>query len=54
MKAKPKRIRIREARTLVKKLTLVKSELAELLSLIPNDYKTKEVTFGRPVGKEAW
>lgn len=39
---------------LVKKVTPVKYDLAELVSRIPKGYKAREVNFGRPVGKEDW
>jgi antitoxin MazE len=39
---------------LVKKVTPVKYDLAELVSRIPKGYKTREVDFGPPVGKEDW
>jgi len=31
-----------------------KRSLQELVSRIPNDYKTSEVEWGEPVGKEVW
>ena len=31
-----------------------KQRLQELVSRIPKNYKTKEVEWGKPVGKEAW
>jgi antitoxin MazE len=31
-----------------------KQSLQELVSRIPKNYETKEVEWGKPVGKEAW
>ncbi len=31
-----------------------KQSLQELVSRIPKNYKTKEVDWGRPVGREVW
>ncbi|HEY3137986.1 MAG TPA: AbrB/MazE/SpoVT family DNA-binding domain-containing protein [Blastocatellia bacterium] len=39
---------------LVKKVPRAKYDLSELVSRIPKGYKSKEVSFGAPVGKEEW
>jgi antitoxin MazE len=39
---------------LVKKVPSVKYDLADLVSRIPKGLKTREVSFGPPVGKEEW
>jgi antitoxin MazE len=31
-----------------------KQSLRELVSRIPGDYKTREVDWGKPLGREAW
>ncbi len=43
-----------EHQILVKKATLPKYDLRELVSRIPKSYKTREVNFGRAVGREEW
>lgn len=43
-----------EKQIVVKKLSPPKYNLAQLISRIPKGYKSKEVDFGPPVGKEEW
>lgn len=47
-------IMVNDHEILVKKVSAPKFDLAELVSRIPKGYKTREVNFGKPVGKEEW
>jgi len=43
-----------EEQILIKKLSRPKFDLAEMVSRMPRDYKAREESFGKPVGKEEW
>ncbi len=45
---------IEEDSIIIRKAPKKKYDLAELVAQIPKDYKTKEESFGAPVGKELW
>ncbi len=45
---------VQEEQILIKKLSRPKFDLAEMVSRMPRDYKVKEESFGKPVGKEEW
>jgi antitoxin MazE len=47
-------IAVANQQIVVKKTTRPKYNLAELVSRIPQGYKTKEVDWGRAVGQEEW
>ncbi len=39
---------------LIRKASKRKFDLAEMVSRMPRDYKAREESFGKPVGKEEW
>lgn len=43
-----------EEQILIKKVSKKKFDLKEMVSRMPRDYKVKEESFGKPVGKEEW
>lgn len=45
---------VRKEQIVIQKVAKPKFVLAEMVSRMPSDYKTEEVSFGRPVGKEVW
>ena len=47
-------ISVAEHRIVVKKVRQSKYNLADLVARIPKGYKSKEVDWGRPMGKEEW
>ena len=38
----------------IKKVVRPKFDLAEMVTRMPRNYKPKEVSFGKPVGREEW
>ena len=50
VEAKNNVITIKPVKTVKRK----RYNLEDLISRIPSDYKTEEVTFGSPVGREEW
>ncbi len=38
----------------IKKVVRPKYDLAEMVARMPRDYKTQEVSLGKPVGREEW
>jgi antitoxin MazE len=47
-------LRADDEEILIRKKSKPKFDLAEMVSRMPRDYKTREETFGRPQGKEEW
>ena len=45
---------VSDQQILVKKVPRSRYDLAELVARIPKRYRTKEVDFGPPLGKETW
>jgi antitoxin MazE len=43
-----------EGQIIIKKVSKRKFDLAELVSRMPRNYKAREESFGKPVGKEEW
>jgi antitoxin MazE len=43
-----------EGQILIKKVAKRKFDLAEMVSRMPRNYKAREESFGKPVGKEEW
>ena len=43
-----------EGQILIKKVSKRKFDLVEMVSRMPRNYKVREVSFGKPVGKEEW
>lgn len=43
-----------EEQITIKKVVKPKFNLAEMVARMPRDYKTREVSFGKPVGREEW
>ena len=43
-----------EGRIIIKKVSKPKFDLAEMVARMPRDYKTREESFGKPVGREEW
>jgi antitoxin MazE len=43
-----------EGQIIIKKVSRRKSDLAEMVSRMPRNYKAREESFGKPVGKEEW
>ncbi len=39
---------------MIKKVVRPKYDLAEMVARMPRDYKTQEVSLGKPVGREEW
>ena len=44
----------REGQILIKKIARPKFDLAEMVARMPRDYKAREESFGKPVGREEW
>ncbi len=44
----------RNGKILIRKASKRKFDLAEMVSRMPRDYKAREESFGKPVGKEEW
>ena len=47
-------IQVSDRQIVVTRVARPKYDLAELVARIPKGYKSAEVDFGPPVGKEAW
>jgi antitoxin MazE len=43
-----------ERQIIIKKISRRKFDLAEMVSLMPRNYKAREESFGKPAGKEEW
>ncbi len=43
-----------EGQIVIKKVSRRKFDLAEMVSRMPRNYKAREESFGKPVGKEEW
>lgn len=43
-----------EEQITIKKVVRPKYDLAEMVTRMPRDYQTQEVSFGKPVGREEW
>jgi antitoxin MazE len=43
-----------EGQIIIKKVARRKFNLAEMVSRMPRNYKAREESFGKPVGKEEW
>ena len=43
-----------EEQIIIKKVVKPKFDLAEMVARMPRDYKAREESLGKPVGKEAW
>lgn len=43
-----------EGQIIIKKLPKRKFDLVEMVSRMPRNYKAREESFGKPVGKEEW
>lgn len=43
-----------EGQIIIKKVAKRKFNLAEMVSRMPRNYKVREESFGKPMGKEAW
>lgn len=43
-----------EEQIIIKKVVKPKFDLAEMVARMPRDYKAREESFGKPVGKEEW
>ncbi len=43
-----------EGQIIIKKLSRRKFDLAEMVSRMPRNYKAREESFGKPVGREEW
>jgi antitoxin MazE len=43
-----------EGQIVIKKVSRRKFDLAEMVSRMPRNYKVREESFGKPVGKEEW
>lgn len=43
-----------EGQIIIRKAPKRKFDLAEMVSRMPRNYKAREETFGKPVGKEEW
>lgn len=43
-----------EGQIIIKKVSKRKFDLAEMVSRMPHNYKAREESFGKPVGKEEW
>ena len=43
-----------EGQIILKKVSKRKFDLAEMVSRMPRNYKVREESFGKPVGKEEW
>jgi antitoxin MazE len=43
-----------EGQIIIKKVSKRKFDLAEMVSRMPRNYKAREESFGKPVGKEEW
>jgi antitoxin MazE len=43
-----------EGQIIIKKISKRKFDLAEMVSRMPRNYKAREVSFGKPVGREEW
>lgn len=44
----------RKGQILIKKVAKPRFDLAEMVSRMPKGYRTREESFGKPVGKEEW
>lgn len=43
-----------EGQIIIKKVSKRKFDLAEMVSRMPRNYKAREESFGKPVGREEW
>jgi antitoxin MazE len=43
-----------EGQIIIKKVSKRKFNLAEMVSRMPRNYKVREESFGKPIGKEEW
>jgi antitoxin MazE len=43
-----------EGQIIIKKVAKRKFDLAKMVSEMPTDYKVREESFGKPVGREEW
>lgn len=43
-----------DGQIVIKKVSRPKFDLAEMVSRMPRNYKVREESFGKPVGKEEW
>ena len=43
-----------EGQIMIKKISKKKFDLAEMVSRMPRNYKAREESLGKPVGKEEW
>ena len=43
-----------EGQIVIKKVSRGRFDLAEMVSRMPRNYKVREESFGKPVGKEDW
>lgn len=43
-----------EGQIIIKKVSKRKFDLAEMVSRMPRNYKVREQSFGKPVGREEW
>jgi antitoxin MazE len=50
----PVEVIAQEGQIIIKKVAKRKFDLAEMISQMPRNYKVREESFGKPVGKEEW
>jgi len=47
-------VSVKERQIVIKKISRPRFDLAEMVARMPRNYRVREESFGKPVGKEAW